>query len=91
LRGGRKLRVWPAYFDARLSRGEGRRVPRGLAVRDPQAVDIERAALELGLEPVLVAGAAYSRQPWRRTGVVLVEGRPKSKVLRMIAGRLKGE
>ena len=42
MRGKGKLRVWPVYFDANYSRGEGRRVPRSKAVRDPAKADYNR-------------------------------------------------
>jgi len=90
LRGRGKLRVWPVYFDASLSRGEGRRVPRSKAVRDPTAEDVEKAARRLGLNPVLEAAAKYSKQPWRPVGVVIVDKRgSKTRIIRDIAEELK--
>jgi signal recognition particle subunit SRP19 len=89
LRGRGKLRIWPAYFDIRYTRSEGRRVPRNKAVRDPKIEDIEKAAKKLSLKPVLQPGAAYSKQPWRRTGVLLVDKKaPKDKIIEMIAKEL---
>jgi signal recognition particle subunit SRP19 len=89
LRGKGKLRIWPAYFDVRNSRGEGRRVPRSLAVRDPKIEDIEKAALKLSLKPILQAGAAYSKYPWRKTGVLLVDKKgSKTDVIKKIAVEL---
>jgi signal recognition particle subunit SRP19 len=90
LRGRGKLRVWPVYFDAGRSRGEGRRVPRSKAVREPKAEDVEKAAARLGLNPILEPSARHSKQPWRPTGVVLVDKKgPKTKVIRDIAEELK--
>jgi len=90
LRGKGKLRIWPAYFDINYSRGEGRRVSRDKAIRDPSIADIEKAALKLGLKPVLQPGKAYSKQPWRRTGVLLVDKKgSKTEILRMLAGELR--
>lgn len=90
MRGKGKLRIWPAYFDIRYSRGEGRRVPREKAIRDPKIEDIEKAAKKLGLKPVLQAGKAYSKYPWRRTGVILVDKKgSKVEVINMIAEELR--
>ena len=90
MRGKGKLRIWPAYFDVRYSRGEGRRVPRDKAVRDPKIEDIEKAALKLGLKPILQPGTAYSKYPWRKTGVLLVDKKgSKTKVINMIAEELR--
>ena len=90
LRGKGKLRIWPAYFDVRYSRSEGRRVPRDKAVRDPSIEDVEKAAVKLGLKPILQPGLAYSKYPWRKIGVILVDKRgSKGEVLYMIAEALK--
>ena len=90
MRGKGKLRIWPAYFDIRYSRSDGRRVPRSQAVRDPQIDVIENAAKKLGLKPVLQPGAAYSKHPWRKTGVLLVDKKgSKTEVVKMIAEALR--
>jgi signal recognition particle subunit SRP19 len=90
LRGKGKLRIWPAYFDIGYSRSDGRRVPRSQAVRDPQIDAIEKAAKKLGLKPILQPGAAYSKHPWRKTGVLLVDKRgSKADVIKMIAEALR--
>ena len=90
LRGKGKLRIWPVYFDVRYSRSDGRRVPRNKAVRDPQIDVIENAAKKLGLRPILQPGAAYSKHPWSKTGVLLVDKKgSKADVIRMIAEELR--
>jgi len=90
LRGKGKLRVWPVYFDASLSRGEGRRVPQSKAVRDPKAEDVERAARRLGLNPIMEPAATYSKHPWSPIGVVLVDKKgPKTRIIRDIAEELR--
>ncbi|MBN2334446.1 signal recognition particle protein Srp19 [Candidatus Bathyarchaeota archaeon] len=89
MRGRGKLRIYPAYFDVRYSRGGGRRVPRSKAIRDPTADEIERAAAKLGLNPLLQPGA-YSKHPWKPTGVVLVDKKgSKTRVIEQILGELK--
>ncbi len=90
MRGKGKLRVWPVYFDANYSRGEGRRVPRTKAVREPKVEDIEKAARRLGLNPILEPAARYSKQPWRPVGVVLVDKKgSKTKIIKEIAEELR--
>jgi len=42
--------VYPSYFDSRLSRSGGRRVPRSLAVRKPTLQDVVSALKYLSLE-----------------------------------------
>ena len=90
MRGRGKLRIWPAYFDIRYSRSEGRRVPRDKAIRDPKIEDIEKAAMKLRLKPMLQPDAAYSKYPWRKTGVLLVDKKgSKAEVINMIAEALE--
>ena len=90
MRGRGKIRLWPAYFDASYTWGEGRRIPKSLASRSPKVEEIEKAAQILGLNPILEPGAAYSKYPWRRTGVVLVDKKgSKTQVLREIAKKLR--
>jgi signal recognition particle subunit SRP19 len=83
------LVLWPAYFDAGLTRAEGRRVPKDSAVRDPKAGIIAEAAKSLGLDPVLEKEAAHPTNWWKPSGRVLVKKRwPKEETLRRIADRL---
>ncbi len=90
MRGRGKLRIWPVYFDSSYSRGEGRRVPRTKAVKDPKAEDVEKAAKRLGLNPILEPTAKYSKQPWRPVGVVLVDKKgSKTKIVKEIAEELR--
>ncbi len=65
--------IYPAYFDATLSRGDGRRVPGDLAVEDPTVDEIAQAVQQVGYDVVIERDVAYSREPWRRRGRVLVK------------------
>lgn len=90
MRGKGKLRIWPAYFDIRYSRGEGRRIPRSQAVREPRIEDLEKAANKLGLRPLLQPGAAYSKNPWAKTGVLLVDKKgSKTEIIKKLASELR--
>ena len=89
MRGRGKLRLYPAYFDAAATRNQGRRVPKTQATRDPTTEAIEKAAQKLGLNPV-PEPAAYSRQPWKKTGAVLVDKKhKKTQTIDMIAAEMK--
>ena len=90
MRGKGKLRIWPAYFDVKYSRSEGRRIPRNQAVREPRIEDLEKAANKLGLKPILQAGAAYSKYPWSKTGALLVDKKgSKNDVIKKLAAELR--
>jgi len=90
MKGKGKIVVWPSYFDADLSWGEGRRVAKDLAVRQPKAEDILAAAEEAGLKPVLESGASHPSRPWIVTGLILVEaGKSKHEILKEIASKMR--
>lgn len=90
MRGRGKYRIWPAYFNARYSRSEGRRVPKEKAVRDPSAQEIEKAATLLNLRPILEPGAAYPKRPWVKTGLILVDKKEsKEEIIDKIAEELR--
>lgn len=91
MRGKGKIRIWPVYFDIRYSRSEGRRVSRDRAIRDPKLDDLEKVSHKLGLNPIIQPEKRYSRQPWKRSGVVLVDKKDsKAEIIQKIAKSLRG-
>ncbi len=91
MRGKGKIRIWPAYFDIRYSRSEGRRVSRDRAIRDPKLDDLEKVSHKLGLNPIIQPEKRYSRKPWKRSGVVLVDKKgSKTEIIKNIAKSLRG-
>ncbi len=59
-------------------------------MRDPKIDELEKAALKLGLKPILQLGAAYSKHPWKKTGVLLVDKKgSKKETIKMMAEELK--
>ncbi|MFB6254586.1 MAG: signal recognition particle subunit SRP19 [Halobacteriaceae archaeon] len=65
--------LWPAFFDADLSRQEGRRVPTDLSVEDPTVDEIADAVGQVGYDAVIERDKAYPREHWRTRGRVLVK------------------
>ncbi len=65
--------IWPAYLDAGLSRSEGRRVSKALAVSEPTVDEIARAVQQVGYDAVIERDATYSRE-YDPRGRVLVKG-----------------
>lgn len=85
------LVLWPRYFEARLTRSEGRRVAEDLAVEDPEVEAIAEAAEALGYEVEVDPDAAHPRRPWTATGRVVVAGADdKETLLRSVAEALEG-
>jgi len=89
---GQPLVLWPAYFDARRSREEGRRVPRKWAVEAPTVEEIAAAAKALGLAPTVEKDKAHPTTPFRKEGRVLLKADyVKGSVVAKIAEKLKSQ
>jgi len=65
--------LYPAYFDATLSRSDGRRVPADLAVDDPEVDEVAKAVQQVGYDAVIERDKHYSRESHRERGRVLVD------------------
>ena len=82
--------LWPAYFDLRLSRGEGRRIPKKEAVEAPTAQMLFEAVKSLGLDCILELEKGYPRFWHRSTGRVLAEPKfSKTDLIEKVAAKLK--
>jgi signal recognition particle subunit SRP19 len=80
-----KIIMWPVYFDSTKTRGDGRRVPKSLAVPSPKILEIKEVVEKLGLSYEVVLDAGYPKTPWLRTGMLLVTKKEsKEKVIRKI-------
>jgi len=84
-----KMIMWPAYFDSTKTRGNGRRVPKSLAVPSPKVLEIKEAVEKLGLSYEVVLDAGYPKTPWLKMGMLLVTKKEsKEKVIRKIGKQL---
>jgi signal recognition particle subunit SRP19 len=82
--------IWPSYFDVEYSTSQGRRVPRSQAIRGVKSEEIFQAAEDLSLKPVIKPASAYSKRPWLKTGVILVDKTgPKTGILKEILQKIK--
>ncbi len=66
--------LWPAYFDATKSRGDGRRIPLDMAIDEPTVDEIAKAVQQVGYDAVIERDKTYPRQHWDDTGRVVVSG-----------------
>lgn len=82
--------LWPAHFDANLSRSEGRRVPLDLAVEDPALDEIANAVQQVGYDAVIERDKGYPREYDARGRVVVrdAEDAGKSDLLGAVAAYL---
>jgi signal recognition particle subunit SRP19 len=65
--------IWPAYFDAALTRSEGRRVALDQAVEEPTVDELAKAVQQVGYDAVIERDKTYSRE-YEPRGRVLVQG-----------------
>ncbi len=82
--------LWPSYFDLRVPREGGRRVPRRDAVEAPTASMLFEAVKSLDLDCILELEKAYPRFWYRHEGRVLVEPKlAKKELVAKVAAKLK--
>lgn len=65
--------IYPAYLDRDLTRSEGRRVPKDLAVAEPELDEIAKSVQQVGYDAVIERDVAYSRESHEPRGRVLVK------------------
>lgn len=89
MRQQKKVIIWPAYFNLRRTRSEGRRVPKKLAIPNPRIKDVKEAAEKINLSCEIILDKSYSNTPWLKSGMLLIEKEePKSQLIRKIARQL---
>lgn len=82
--------LWPAYFDLRVSRAQGRRVAKRDAIEAPTAKMLFEAVKALNLDCVLELEKSYPRFWYRHSGRVLVEPKiEKRELIGHVASKLK--
>ena len=64
--------LYPQYFDNRISRGQGRRVSRDMAVKSPTSLDVFHAAQEAGFDPELDPSHHHPSFWFNQSGRVLI-------------------
>jgi len=82
--------LWPSYFDSRVSRSSGRKIPKKDAVEAPSARMLYDAARSLELDCILELEKSYPRFWYRKEGRVLVEPKlKKAELVSKVALKLK--
>ncbi len=85
----KKIVLWPSYFDIRLKRREGRRVPKSLAVNAPTVEELAIAAKNLGLSPEVEHSKSYPSTPWVKGRVFVSKTCSKQETIRKVGMTLK--
>lgn len=87
---GKRLAVYPEYIDSTRSRGMGRKISGSDAVKRPRLAEVVRAAVSLGLDPLVEEGKRYPRNWMYGEGVVLVLKKwGRQETLRRIASVIR--
>ncbi len=82
--------LYPAYFELKVSRGEGRMVAKKNAIEGPSSQMIYEAVKTLGLDCILELEKSYPRFWYKSNGRVLVEPKLKKKdLIEKVASKLK--
>ena len=86
----RRKIVWPSYFDVRLSRANGRRVPKAICVEKPDLSMLSEALQSMNLDFEIQKDSSFPARWWRREGRALVDTDiPKMELLTAIGKELK--
>jgi signal recognition particle subunit SRP19 len=82
--------LWPSYFNVKVAREGGRRVPRRDAIEAPTARMVYEAVKALGLDCILELEKSYPRHWYKHEGRVLVEPKLNKKdLVSKVADKLK--
>jgi signal recognition particle subunit SRP19 len=89
LRDKEKYVIWPAYINKANSRSSGRIISKKHSLVSPDLREIEQAAIELELDPVVEKDKKYPKSWWEASGRVLVNKMGvKTEIVRQIARRI---
>lgn len=90
MRDKNKLVIWPVYIDRNRSRSQGRIISKKSSIAEPTLIEIEKAALKLGLNPEVEKDKSYPKSWWEKSGRVLIDNSaPKTQLSRKIATTIK--
>ena len=91
-----RIAVWPGYFDAKVSRRSGRRVPKDASVLKPDLEGLYLAARKVGLKKIKrEEGTSHPRRPYGKEGRLWVSSagakqsigaNSKEEVMQLIGG-----
>lgn len=84
-----EVRIWPAYLDSNLSRGQGRRIPVNLAAPDVTVDVLAEAAAAAGLESEVENDKQYPRN-WSGIGGSVLLSNPEGHKKKRSSDARKG-
>lgn len=88
----KKMSIWLSNIDSARSRVEGRKIAKGLAIKDPSLSEISSAAEHLNLDPES-AETQYPKDQGKddkSPGRILVEKKyPKARTMKLICDEIR--
>ena len=88
----KKMVIWLSTIDSSRTRVEGRKIAKGLAIKEPTLPEMQKAAEHLSLDPE-VEETEYPKdqgQETRRPGRILVEKKQsKTKTLKLLCDEIR--
>ena len=85
----RPLVIYPEYFDSRLARSAGRRLPVAECVKSPTTEELATLAKSIGLAPKVEAASHPGHWASGRGRLRLAYGGAKAELLHQLGARLK--
>ncbi len=83
-----RLVIWLDYFNSSLTRGDGRRVPLNMAVRNPTLRELNEASIRAGFDTES-SESAHPKRMHNSSGYVSIERKkPKSQTIKDMAAFL---
>nr|MDO8082234.1 signal recognition particle subunit SRP19/SEC65 family protein [Candidatus Freyarchaeota archaeon] len=82
-----KIILYPEYFDSKLTRGKGRRVPLKISVPSPTTEELALVSKRLGYDFEMDPESAYPSNWWSKQGRLLITKNDlnKNEVIKSIA------
>ena len=85
--------IWPSYFDKNLSKKDGRKLPKNLALDHPKFDEIKKALDSIGISHEIEKNSRYPKeqgQEERNLGRFIVEKKfSKNEILRKISKEMR--
>ncbi|ABR54340.1 Ribonucleoprotein complex SRP, Srp19 component [Methanococcus vannielii SB] len=88
----KEIVIWPAYFDLKRTKNEGRKVPKSFGVLNPKLKDIVSIIEKMGHEYSIDNKKSYPKEPWEICGylkVTIDEKTSKLDFLKELCKRMK--
>jgi signal recognition particle subunit SRP19 len=88
----RKMSIWLSNIDSSRSRIEGRKIAKGLAIKDPSLSEMTEAARKIGLDPE-PSEAKYPKDQGKEEGtpgrIFMEKKYPKVKTMKLICDEIR--